>query len=230
VTARRPRVLAEVRSCHLIALALAGCGGAAPAVEDWPEGTVVAVDDIPILLDQVDLASVWIERIDPVASPHQLRRLALTNVSLPRAIAEAMAEPGAREEARRKALEALEQLRGGTWPDPPGEDGGYGEVDEGNWQLFGIPLWGTATDLARNEWSGPFEEPGRFVVVRVLERRDMPHTAAIVVKLDALVFSYLPDGAMIETAMDDHRMTIVDPDWFEIVPERTQYRMGVHAP
>jgi hypothetical protein len=209
---------------------LAGCGGGAPeaADPDWPEGTVVTVDDIPILLDEVDAASVWIERIDPKVTPRQLRRLALTNVSLPRAVAEAMAAPGAREEARARALEALEQLRSGTWPEPPGEDGGYGDVDEGNWQLFGIPLWGRALDLPQGEWSGPIEEPGRFLVVRVLGRTDMPHTTAIVLKLDALAFPYLPEGSSVELAMDEHRMTIVDPEWYELVPERTQYRMGVH--
>ena len=219
----------------MLALAAPACGDAGPQAAPeaggrWPAGTVIAVDDVPIGIDEVDEASVWVERVDPKATGRQLRRLALTNVNLPRAIAEVMAEPGARAAARKRALEALARLRDGTYPDPPGEDGGYGEVVEGSWQTFGLTVWGLAMDFPVGEWSEPIEEPGRYVLVRLLERRDQPHTAAIVLKIDALPFPYLPEEPDIEGAKDRHEMTIVDPDWYEIVPERTQYRMGVHSP
>ena len=89
---------ATVLSLLLAWLPLAGCTeGSAPAPDGeaggvaeraWPEGTVLAVEDLPISVDEVDAASVWVERIDRKASPDHLRRLALTNVVLPAKVAQ----------------------------------------------------------------------------------------------------------------------------------------------
>ncbi len=205
----------------VLALVLAGCDKP-PA---WPPGTVVAVDDVPITLDEVDRASVWIERIDPKSSGPQLRRLALTNVSLPRALAEAMA-PKERARAEREAHEALAELRGGTWSAPLGADGAIGEFVSGTWKDLSISSWGLAADLPVGEWSEPLDDAGHFLIVKLLERTHLPHTAALHVRVDVLAFPYLPEDADIEGAKDRHRLTIVDPAWREIVPERIQYRMG----
>jgi len=51
------------RCLSLFVPLLAACEEA--AADPWPPGTVLAVDDVPIALDEVDRASVWIERIDP---------------------------------------------------------------------------------------------------------------------------------------------------------------------
>jgi hypothetical protein len=226
----------------LLALALAACGSeagpaapparAAAPVEpqpiDWPAGTVLAVDDRPITLDEVDLASVWIERIQPEVSGRQLRRLALTNVTLMQALAELSAEPGERQRARAEAEERLAALSAGELAGPPNPDGGLGEVAEGNWQVLGIPLWGQALDWEPDSWQ-LIEEPGRFVVARRLKRTDEIHPTAISLSIDAFVFPYLPEDLVLERAIDDHRLTFVDPSWREIVPEHTQYRMGVHS-
>ena len=230
-----------------LVLLLAGCGGsepsspnsgapgapgrseaAAPADRaDWPPGTVLAIDSMPVSVDEVDLASVWIERIQPQAAGRQLRRLALTNVVLPRTVA-ALAEPRARERARREAEARLAELASGGVPGPPNADGGIGIVAEGTWQVLGIPLWGQALDWPEDEWH-LIEEPGRFVVARRLARIDQPHPTALVVRIDSFLFPYLDDEFDYEGAKDHHRMTIVDPEWREIVPELTQYQMGVHG-
>lgn len=244
--ARRPSVAPSKRTptpgLALLALALGACGPgsdpagrpaggtAAAAAEpiDWPAGTVLAVDDRPITLDEVDLASVWIERIQPEVSGRQLRRLALTNVTLMQALAELSAEAGERERARAEAEERLAAARAGELAGPPNPDGGLGEVVEGNWQVLGIPLWGQALDWEPDTWN-LIEEPGRFVVARSLKRTDEIHPTAISLRLDAFVFPYLPEDLALERAIDDHRLTFVDPSWREIVPEHTQYRMGVHS-
>lgn len=250
VPARRPPVAPPTRPPlrprtgwpALLALALAACGpeggpadqpaGGVPAAAhepiDWPAGTVLAVDDRPLTLDEVDLASVWIERIQPEVSGRQLRRLALTNVTLMQALAELSAAPGERQRARAEAEERLEAARAGELAGPPGPDGGLGEVAEGNWQVLGIPLWGQALDWEPDTWH-LIEEPGRFVVARKLKRTDEIHPTAISLRIDAFVFPYLPADLALESTIDDHRLTFVDPSWREIVPEHTQYRMGVHS-
>jgi hypothetical protein len=189
---------------------------------------VLAVDGAPISIDEVDLASVWIERIDPKAASPQLRRLALANVVLPRVLAAAIA-PAERERARAEAEAQFARLQRGEVQGVPDADGALGQVAEGNWQVLGIPLWGQAADWEPGAWH-LFEEAGRFVVARRLARVDRPHPMALVVRVDAFFYPYLPEDADLEAAIDEHRLTIVDPRWREIVPELTQYRMGVHAP
>ena len=216
---------------------LAACGAeAAPAEPEdasasaraWPPGTVVAVDGTPLSVDEVDLASVWVERIEPEAAGRQLRRLAFANVALPRLLAEISA-PAERERAHAEAEAQLALLTGGGFTGPMNADGSLGTLAEGNWQVLGIPLWGQAADWPEGEWH-LVEEPGRFVVARRLDREDHLHPTALVVRVDTFLYPYLPLDFDLEAAIDDHRLTIVDPEWREIVPERTLYRMGVHAP
>jgi hypothetical protein len=224
----------------LLLACLAACGagadpsgaersGAAPASSAaWPPGTVLAVDGAPLTADEVDLASAWIERIEPQAAERQLRRLALANVALPRILAE-LSAPAERERARAEAEAQLAQLRDGTIAGPPDADGSLGTLVEGNWQALGISLWGQAIDWPAGEWH-LIEEPGRYVVARRLGRADHLHPTALVLTIDAFVHPYLPEGFDLDAAQEDHRLTIVDPAWREIVPELTQYRMGAHAP
>jgi hypothetical protein len=189
---------------------------------------VVAVDGAPLSIDEVDLASVWVERIEPEAAGRQLRRLAFANVALPRLLAE-LSAPAERERARAEAEARLAGLASGTAALPPRADGSVGTLAEGNWQVLGLPLWGQAIDWPADEWH-LVEEPGRFVVARRLDREDHLHPTALVVRVDTFLYPYLPEGFDLEAAIDDHRLEIVDPEWREIVPERTLYRMGAHSP
>ena len=205
---------------------------AAAQAKTWPPGTVLAVDELPIGAEEVDAVSVYTERIEPHSSAPQLRRLALTNVVLPRALSRLMA-PEARERARRDADEMLAKLK----RDPPmpstKEDGAYGEIVTAGFTQLGIVPWGVAMDLGDGAWSDVIEEVGRFVILKRIAKIDGPLPMATQVKVDALAFPWLPLETLrvdVEAEHDKHKLTIVDPAWSDIVPEWIQYRMGVHAP
>jgi hypothetical protein len=198
---------------------------------DWPEDTVLAVEDLPITATEVDAASVWVERIDRKASPDHLRRLALTNVVLPARVARLL-EPEGHARALAEARDALARLRQGTWVGPPGPDGALGRRQAGTFQLLGIVVWGVANDLPDDEWSEPLELAGRVVLVRRLGRTPAPVPLAVELDVDLLEFPYLDPAtaaADVEAAYDRFRLTLVDPDWRTLVPELLQYRMGVHG-
>ena len=222
-------------------LALASCEGRGPtagaasskahAAREWPPGCVLAVDDVPIFEEQVDRASAVIAMIEPQSTPPHLRRLALTNVVLPRVLAGLVA-PEARAEALAAAEQRLAALRAGTYAGVPDSEGILGTKYEGTWQSFGIPTWGAAFELPTGEWSEVIEDTGSFAVIRVVAREAAPVSAATWFRVDLMPFPYLPDqgGAeLLERAYDEHTLTIVDEAWRELVPELTQYRMGVHA-
>jgi hypothetical protein len=200
-----------------------------PPARSWPPGTVIAIDGEPILAEEVDLPSAWIERIEPGSSSQHLRRLSLTNVVIPRRIAGAIAGDEARARARAEALATLESLF--ALPEAPATAGEPASV-EGNWLELGIVAWGTAMDLAEGRWSGVVEDVGRFVLLRRLGQDPAPVPGAIRVRLELFEFPYLAGvgrGAL-EQAYAQHRLEIVDPAWREIVPEHIQYKMGVHQP
>jgi hypothetical protein len=204
--------------------------GEEPPARSWPPGTVIAIDGEAILAEEVDLPSAWIERIEPGSSSQHLRRLALTNVVIPRRIAGAIAGDEARERARAEALATLESLASGS-PEAPAT-AGEPTSTEGDWLELGIVAWGTAMDLAEGRWSGVVEDVGRFVLLRRLGQDPAPIPGAIRVRLELIEFPYLAGvgrGAL-EQAYAQHRLEIVDPAWREIVPEHIQYKMGVHQP
>jgi len=205
---------------------------AATAQKSWPPGTVLAVDDAPINAAEVDAISVYTERIEPQSTAPQLRRLALTNVVLPRALSRLMA-PEAREKARKDADEMLASLKRGAPVQPPKPDGAVGEIVTAGFTQLGIVPWGVAMDLADGAWSEVIEEVGRFVILKRIKRIDGPVPMATQFEVDVLAFPWLPIEtlrAAVEQEHDKHKLTIVDPTWSDVVPELLQYRMGVHAP
>ncbi len=232
----RPVTIPPRRSVLVLFVALAlACSSdemASAPEPSWPPGTVLAVDDLPITAEEVDSASVWIERIERMASPDHLRRLALTNVVLPCKLARLMA-PQEREQALARARQTLAELRQGTAPGPTGSQGALGEHAAGTFQELGIPVWGTALDLPAGAWSEPVEDFGRFVLVRRLSTQAGAVPLAIQLEVDLFAFPYL-DPALPEHSLDNayerFRLTIVDPAWRVIVPELLQYKMGVHGP
>jgi hypothetical protein len=229
-----------VKSAAVIVLAtvVAACNpssGAAPRAEapakTWPPGTVLAVDDLAVGAEEVDAVSVYTERIEPHSSAPQLRRLALTNVVLPRALSRLMA-PEAREKARQEANAKLASLKRNPPLPPPNPDGAYGEIVTAGFTQLGIVPWGVAMDLEDDAWSDVIEEVGRFVIIRRIARIEGALPMATRFKVDVLAFPWLPIETMrgdIEAEHDKHKLTIVDPTWSDIVPELIKHRMGVHA-
>lgn len=232
MSARKP----EHRALALLLAAAAGLGcergtDAAPqpsaSAQQWPAGVVLAVGTRAISAEEVDLASVWIQNIEPGASPAHLRRLTVTNVILPRAVAHEL-DPAGRERALAQARERLAELRSGNFAGPLGPSGVLGEYIEGPWTKLGLPGWGTLLDAPDGEWSEPIEDAGSWVLMRRLWRREGATPAATVLAVDALRFDWLDPAtrrASIDSAMDQFPLTIVDPAWREVVPELIQHRM-----
>jgi hypothetical protein len=176
---------------------------------------------------EIDFAMLAVHLIGPGYTDRHKRRLALTNVVLPRAVGRLIA--GDRLQAAREQIEDLHaKASTGGLIGPPKPGGAYGEILEGPWTSLGMLTWARALELPPGEWSEVIEEIGHFLIFRVLERRDGPVPAATQFKLDVLRAHYMdPDPMGIERRYDSTRLTIVDPEWLEIFPEHYLYRMGV---
>ena len=230
---------AAARAASVLVLVLAGCKddvpAGAPPVAPAPRfgaSVALAVDDVPIEAHEVDRITVYVERIDPAASPAHLRRLALTNVVLPRTVARVMA-PEAYAKAKAEAQALREQLAGGNYAGPVAPDGTVGEIAEGGWSELGIESWGVAFDLAEGQWSDVIEEVGLFLLLRRIERRDGPVPTATRFKVEAFRFPWLPMETLkgdVDAAYDSHRLVVVDPAWADYVPTVTQHRMKGNQP
>ena len=176
---------------------------------------------------EIDAASVYVERLEPAASPNHLRRLAFTNVVLPRHVARLL-DPEAHAKAKSEARTLRDSLAAGTFTGPVRPDGTIGEVLEGGFGELGILPWGVALDLPDNEWSEPIEEVGAFIVLRRLGRTEAPVPMATTVKLEAFVFHWLPPETVkqrVDSAYDEHQLTVVDPAWADIAPAALLHRM-----
>jgi hypothetical protein len=229
-----------------LALALCGCAQADPPAaqesapesaqepeppRSWPPGTVLAVEDLPILAEEVDRASVIVQRIERRAVDAQLRRLALTNVVLPRALLRLLGGER-RDAALAEARDALQRLRSGTWVGPTA-DGLFGQMRGGSFFRLGLELWAAGTDLPEGAWSEPIEQDGAFHLVRRIALRPSPVPLGVEVDLDVLTFPFLEEATRaheLEAAYDRYRLTVDDPAWRELVPELLLYRMGARTP
>jgi hypothetical protein len=199
----------------------------------WPPGTVVAVDAVPVTADEIAQDEAAVLLVEPQWSDRQRKRLAFNELVLPRAILRARSTPEQREAALRSLEEQFARLASGTQAGPPTAAGAIGHEVGGSWMQLGLAVWGPAMNLEPGVWSEPFETPGAFVRVRVLERTEGDKPARTLLRLETLSVPFTSDPAT-DTAIDEmmrkHRLTIVDPAWETIVPERTQYLMGVHGP
>lgn len=215
----------------LACLAAAGCEDE-PA-PSFPPGTVVAVDGVAIGAQEVvrDMAPVML--VEPQWNETQWKRLAFNELTLPRVLLSLSAGAEAREAARRSVEERFARIAGGNQPGPPTAAGALAEERSGYWQQLGLAAWGEAMNLAPGVWSDPIEAPGSFLRVRVLERIDGPAPAATQFRLDVIAQPYAPDALTrlkTDELLKSHRLTIVDPEWETIVPERTKFLMGSRQP
>ncbi len=234
---RRPRAFASralLVMCALCALALAACSGdrdaetpAAPeSGRSWPADTVLAVEDVPITATEVDRDSLIVLLLMPNASERELRRKALIHMALPRAIGRALGgerRAAVEEEARARRAGLAEDLEMGPFAAQERRIG-YGD--------YHLALWGAALDTEVGAWTPVVEVGGSFAFARVDERFDHALPAATEFSVTIFEYPYLagerPPSLLIEDAHDDLKLTIIDPAWEKVVPERTKYRMGVH--
>jgi len=190
----------------------------------WPAGTVVAVEDEPITADDVDRDSALIYHLALESTERDLRRKALANLTLPRAIGRVLGR-AERADVERVARAERAELAAGSRPLPADArrlSGGYGDV--------GLAIWGTAIDTPPGTWTPLIEFGGTFAAALVHDVDPYEIPAGTEVDVEIVAWPYV-DGdrdERIESAKDELKLTIVDPEWRRIVPERTQYRMGVH--
>ena len=205
-----PAVLLTCQACEP--------GEPEPSPGEWPPGAVLAVDGLPILAEEVDVVARAIGELYPAHTQPHLRRLALTNVVLPRA-ATRTRYTTARQEALVRCRAARARLAEGAAE--------LAEV-EGDWRELGLDLWSTVRDREPGRWSEPIELIGRWALVRLDEVRT-DAAGREILALTQLEFSY-PDpldavGA-VDAAIDAARLTIIDAAWAETVPEMWQRRMA----
>ena len=209
-----------MRPLAALVLVSAGCApegdpvpaGAPPA----PPGAVLLVEDLPIRAEEVEPLVRDIRQLYPEYTLLHARRLALTNEILPRAAVHAR-----HREAREAALVACRDAEARLDEESPWSS-------EGNWAALGIGLWSAARALHPQRWSEPIELIGRWVRLRLDERREGTDPQQEVLRISVLEFPYVDYRAApeaVELALDTSSLTLVDPAWGEAVPETWKHRM-----
>lgn len=193
-----------------------------PAAADFPPGTVLALDGLPLSAEEVDRVAERLRSISPnFALPH-LRRLALTNHFFPLLTARATADSGARERARAEAEAARD-----AWVE--GRAQGPLESEEGNWQTLGLEVWLAVSELEPDAWSPVFELPGAFAFAHLAARDHAARAIQEDFRVELSRFPYHEAIASIEDSVFEQRLTIVDPAWERIVPGAWKTRMTVET-
>jgi hypothetical protein len=212
-------------ACALLATA-ASCERAREEVA-WPVGTVLALGDRPILAAEVDEASAPFALLEPRDSLDQLRRLALTNVVLPRCAAEAI-DPQERSEARRRAEAVQRALAAGK----PVQDAQPVER-KGVMLDLGLELWNAVLPLQPGQWTGVVETAGCFQIAQLVEKGSGPVPAGVPLTLAVYDFPYLPieqARERIDAQLDRSRLVYVDEAWRALVPIAWQHRLKGGSP
>jgi hypothetical protein len=214
----------------LMTAALLGCNGEEEVVparaSAAPPGAVIRIgpseylSEPQYILDtQID---AWVETVallEPEETRRSWRRKALTNISLPIAVAAALL-PEERALAREEAG-ALRELLVSEQPLPDGAPEVH--VLEGHGLQLHLPVWGTARSLPVGEWSGIVEIPGGFAILRrVSEDPQEGWKGSSAVTLQILLVHFIPAGEaenLIEDARAKLGVTPLDPPgWDGILP------------
>jgi hypothetical protein len=214
----------------ILAFALLGTAASCERAREevaWPVGTVLALGDRPILASEVDEASAPFALLEPQDSLDQLRRLALTNVVLPRCAAQAV-DPEARAEARRRAEELQRALAAGR---PVA--GAQPLERKGRMLDLGLELWNAVLPLEPGQWTGVVETAGCFQIARLVEKGSGPVPAGVLLTLAVYDFPYLPPEQArerIDAQLDRSHLVYVDETWRTLVPIAWQHRLKGGSP
>ncbi len=212
----------------LLILALAACGsrkdGAQPV---WPAGTVLALDDRPISAAEVEEAAGCIAQLEPRDSVDQLRRLALTNIVLPRCAAQAI-DPQARLLAAKRAEEVQRALAAHTEVQDPRPEERKGAMLD-----LGLELWSALMALEPGQWTGVVETAGCFQIAQLKEKGAAPLPGLVELTAEVYAFPYVPAEDAhdrIEAQLDRSRLVYVDESWRALVPIAWQHKLRGGAP
>ena len=197
------------------------------APRDWPAGTVLALNGAPITQEEVDEVAGWYALLEPQFTLPHLRRLALSNVVLPK-FAARTAEPERRRAAEADARAALTTCRAGAPPSEPAV-----RKSEGNWREVEVGIWAVAINTPVGSWSELIETPGCFHVARLDELKSGRTPRDTTVVLTVLDFPYLDvtlGRQAVDQAIDRSQLVFVDETWRDVVPTAWQYRMRGETP
>lgn len=200
-------------------------------IRSHPAGTVLVVNDVPILAEEVDSIGSDYALLEPQDSPLQLRRLALATTILPTIAAQGI-DPEARTRARELAESYRAALVAGEMPSGP--LAGPMELERsGQFSDLGFLLWRNALPLQPEAWSEIFESPGSFHLLRVKSREEGSLPSLTRFTIGLFHFPYLKAEtaqADTEAALDRSRLSILDEAWRDAVPASFRYRMHAENP
>lgn len=215
--------------CLALSLAL-GCSEpqpTAPPEVELPAGTVLVVDQQPILAEEVDRYVSAIQLIEPEFVLRDHRRKVLSNISIPIAAGAAL-DPAGRDEAFERAQRLLAATRetGEVPADAPAP-----KVSTGTFKDVGLIPWAIATDLEPLTFSELHETPGAWTFFKLTASTHAPGefigtSQVTIVRYDV---PYLPTEAvrgLVQTALGGFDVQVVDPEWEPLVPPIYLYPKG----
>ncbi len=241
----RVRGRAWTRGLIVSAWALGACSPAAPtgaadpshpvgksgpsttAAAALPAGTVLTLNGTPIRADDVDAIGSIVARVEVQHTLPSLRRIALTNVVLPRTAARQLV--GEEKYAAARALADTWHatlVRGGAQSAPLA--GPPEEVLEGGLLQIGLEVWNWAIDAPLDAWSEPIETVGAWRLARVIERSAGLRPADVRLKVEVRTFVWDPAESFrkeVEDQLDRSKLVFVDETWRDVVPTLWQRRL-----
>ncbi|HJO25675.1 MAG: hypothetical protein CMK00_09035 [Planctomycetes bacterium] len=209
----------------------ASCTPAEPP-PSWPEGTVLALDGVPIDGAWVGECADLLANVEPAASPNQRKRLALTNLIFP-LMASRKLNPERRTANAELAAEYLVELSSGAENFDGPVVGPRLRTVTGGLTELGLVAWGRSWNMELGEWSPVCESIGTFEVFQLVDRQDGALPGQVRFTVNLVEFPWLDPQAPrieVETVLDASRLTIVDPAWNQIVPGFWRHRLGVRQP
>lgn len=227
---QQPVLLPLVLAAAAALAHLAGCGPKEPTpapAPEVPEGTVLLVDQQPILASEVDRYVDAVRLIEPEFVLRDHRRKVLSNISIPIAAGAAL-DPASREEAFERAQRLLAASREtGQVPD----DAPAPRVMTGTFKDVGLIPWAIATDLEPLTFSELHETPGAWTFFKLTATTHPPgefvgHSQVTIVRYDV---PYLPTEAvrgLVQSAIGGFDVQVVDPEWEPLVPPLYLYPQG----
>jgi hypothetical protein len=192
---------------------------------------VLALDSQPILADEVEQAAGVIALLEPRDSLDQLRRLALTNVVLPRRAAQSI-DPEQRRTALGLAQDWKRALDAGASTQAPAVGPQLVER-KGRMLDLGLELWSAAMALEPGQWTGVVETAGCFHIARLREKSSAQLPGLVELQLDVYDFPYLAPAEAherIEAQLDRAQLVYVDENWRALVPVSWQHRFKGGTP
>jgi hypothetical protein len=207
--------------------ALAGCSQPEPDEPEQrahPEGTILVVDDQPILAADVDRFVDAVALIEPEFVLRDHRRKVISNISIPLAAGAAL-DPAGRDEAFSRAQALLSAFRetGEVPADAPKP-----QVLSGTFKEVGLISWALATEMEPLTISELHETPGAWSFFKLTASTEAPgefegRSQVTILRYDV---PYLPPDAvrgLVQTAMQGFEIEIVDPAWEPMVPPAYLY-------